>query len=216
MPSYSNAALLEQRISRCYSELIKLLQYEDIDYLLKIKIRQINAFYQQAFNKTSDEEEGLSIVEQYEQFIITASEVRSGLITAEQAYEKIEEKIEEEQINVLIDNILKVCELLFWVSVAAISYAICLSVGLPLLFLEPLIGCAVSTGTSVLFLISVVSAANCFEEFKTFDPINNQYAREKDLLSFFSTNEPKIKSSEELAPCSEEEVNSTPELGYCL
>ncbi len=216
MPLYRNAELLEQRISRCYSELTKLLQYEDIGYLLKIKIRQINAFYQQAFNNTSDEEEGLSIVEQYEKFIITASEVRAGQITAEQAYEKIEEKIEEGQIDVLIQNILKVCELLFWSSVAAISYAICLSVGLPLLVLEPLIGFAISAGTSILFLISVVSAGNCFEEFKTFDRINNQCAREKDLISFFSTNEAKKSASEELAPCSEEEPNSATELGYCL
>ena len=213
MPSNRNAESLEQRMSQCYSELTKLLQYQDMSYLLKIKIRHINGFYQREFYKASNEEECLSIVQQYEEFIFAASDTRLGLITAEQAYKKIEDKIKEGQIDVLMHNILKICELLFWVAAAATSYAICLSVGLPLLLLEPLTGFLLSAGTSILFLISVDSASNCFEEFKTFDRINNQYERERDVLSFFSTNAPKRGISEELMPYSEEEFNATAELG---
>ncbi|CEG58475.1 DUF5638 domain-containing protein [Legionella fallonii] len=215
MPSYKNAEQLKERLSLCYSELKKLLQQKNKNYLLNIKVLEINTFYQRAFDITSDEEDGNSIVNQYEEFIIAASEVQSGQITAEQAYEKINGKIQEEQTNILIHNILKVCELFFWVAVAAVSYAVGLSVGVPLLFLEPLIGFVAIAGTSVLFLFSIGAASNCFEDFKTFDRINHEYQREKDVISFFSANPPQRRIAEEAAALFEEKLDSTNEPGCC-
>lgn len=196
MPLYDNVELLAEKIINCNNELDSLFVTLDISQEFKKQLQKIKSFYARAFNKTLDEESGLSIVEEYEQFIIAASEVKLGHLTADKALELIQNTTDDRQCTVVIDNILKICELLFWTAAAAISYATCLTIGLPLFFLQPLLGIAITAGTGILFFAAVDIAGDCFEEFKSFDPINNEHTREKNVISFFSPLPSKPKTAE--------------------
>ena len=186
MPSYKNASRFNQRILNCNKKFDALFDKLEKGPNFKKQLQEVKFFYARAFNSTSNEEKKEAIVKEYEQFVITVSDVKSGKLTAQEGLEIIQDTAEERQSRVIIHNILKVCELFFWTTTAVAAYAACLSVGLPLLFLQPILGFAVSAGTTILFFTSLDNSLNCFEKFKSFDPINEEHTREKDIISFFS------------------------------
>lgn len=196
MPLYDNADCLLERIEQCNTELYKLHQEQSINYAFKAKLAQIKAFYERAFDNTLDEEEGMSIVNQYEHFIIVVTEVKLGQLTAEEAYESIQDVATQRKIDIIFHNFLKLCELLFWTGVIAISYATSLVGGIPLLLLEPLIGLGVIASTSLLCMVAVSEVTDCFKGFKVFDPVNDEHVREKQVISFFGPQPPQIVSRE--------------------
>ncbi len=187
MPSYDNAELLAQKIADCNRELDSLFANLNPGIEIARQTKQIKEFYKRAFDKTSNENTALKIVNQYEEFIITASAVKLGQLTAEQAFLMVDEVTEDRQFNIVMYNIFKVCELFFWTAAAATAYAACLTAGVSLLFLEPLIGFAVMAGTAILFGASIHHVGECFDEFKTFARVNQEGIREKNAISFFSS-----------------------------
>jgi hypothetical protein len=186
MPSYNNAELLAQKIADCNSELDSLFAYLDINYRLRMQLRDIKSFYQRAFNNASNENTAMEIINQYEQFIVSASEVKLGQMTVEEANLVIDDATEDRQFKIIVHNIFKLCELFFWTALAATAYAGCITVGIPLLFLEPLIGVALTIGTGLLCCSSFHNGLECFNEFKTFDRANEENTRERDVISFFA------------------------------
>ncbi|MCL9684671.1 DUF5638 domain-containing protein [Legionella maioricensis] len=208
MPSYNNAELLAQRIADCNVQLDSLFADLDINSTLKMQLGQIKYFYQRAFDKTSNEKNALRIALQYEQFIITATEVKLGQLTADGANDIIADTTDDRQFNIVMYNILKVCELFFWTAVAAAAYVGCITTGIPLLFLEPFTGFAVTAGTSLLFAAAVHQAGECFEEFKTFARINAEDTRERSVISFFSSQP--LRRVEQTAPDEDLESSSEP------
>ncbi|BCA94511.1 hypothetical protein TUM19329_08720 [Legionella antarctica] len=208
MPSFENAELLKKKIVDCNRELDSLFTNLNPDIKLKEQASQIKYFYKRAFDKTSNENTALKIVQQYEQFITTASEVQLGQLTAAEANRVIDDVTEDRQFNILKYNIFKVCELIFWTAVAAASYSAGLTLGIPLMFLEPLIGFTITAGTAILFAVSITNASDCFDEFKTFDRVNFENSREKDVISFFSR-QPSPKLNETDAEENVDSYNST-------
>ena len=127
-------------------------------------------------------------------------------MTAEEANLVIDDATEDRQFKIIVHNIFKACELFFWSAVAGTAYVGCVTVGIPLLFLEPLIGLAVTFGTGVLFCSSVHNAGECFDEFKTFDRVNEENTRERNVISFFSPPQPlqKAKATQDDLEASDE------------
>lgn len=186
MPSYKNSAQFNQRILNCNKKFDALFEKLEKGSNFQRQLQEVKFFYARAFNSTSNEEKREVIIKEYEQFVVTVSDVKSGKLTAQEGLEIIQATAEERQSRVMIHNILKVCELFFWTTAAVAAYAAGLSVGLPLLFLQPILGFAVSAGTTILFFISLDNSLTCFEKFKSFDPISEEHTREKDIISFFS------------------------------
>lgn len=211
MPSYDNAELLAQKIADCNSELDALFADLNVSISLKRQLRDIKNFYQRAFDKTSNKKTATTIVNQYEQFIVSASEVKLGQLTAEEANLKINDVTEDRQLNIIMHNIFKVCELFFWAFVAATAYVGCLTIGIPSLFLQPFIGLAVTVGTGVLLGSAIHNMGECMDAFKSFDRVNKEDTQEKDIISFFSRQP--LRKLEEMGP--DKDLESTYESPTC-
>ncbi|HAU1654769.1 TPA: hypothetical protein JBJ28_14565 [Legionella pneumophila] len=186
MPSYNNVRLLEKRLQNCDTQLNQLFNGQELPIKFLQQLNQIKYFYNSAFNKTDNEDDGLEIVEEYENFISLASQVKSGQINADKAFETIKDNTESKQTDVIIANFFKVCELMFWATAAFFSYVACVSVGIPLTFCEPLLGVAVSLSTFLMAVSTASKFLDCFDEFQSLDKINEHDQNQKDTVRFFS------------------------------
>jgi hypothetical protein len=168
----------ENTLNETFNDLPKSHKFEQ-------DLTDIKFYYIESLRNAESEYEGRRVVEQYEKFTTNLLKVRNGDLSAKQAQALIDDKQEDKIIDIVINNIFTVCELLFWVAAAAVSYATCLTVGIPLLFLQPLLGVAVTAGTGLLMFVSLDFAGDCFEEFQSSDLIDEEYTRETNAISFF-------------------------------
>lgn len=146
---------------------------------------QVKLYYSSAFNKATHSSTARSIIQSYHQFVFNLQEVKLGKLTAEKALEQIQENTDSRKLGVFFYNLAKVCELLFCAGVAAFCGIAAVTVGLPLSIASPFIGFAVTAGTLTLFVTTFGKGIDCFDEFKSTTPINDEDAREKSLFGFF-------------------------------
>ncbi|CZG75855.1 TPA: lpg2271 family Dot/Icm T4SS effector [Legionella pneumophila] len=194
MPSYKNARLLEKRLQNCDTQLNQFFNGQELSIKFLQQLNQIKYFYNSAFSKTENEDDGLEIVEEYENFISLVSQVKSGQINADKAFETIKDTTESRQADVIIANFFKVCELMFWATAAFFSYLACVSVGIPLTFCDPLLGIAVSLSTFLMTISTASKFLDCFDEFQSLDKINEHDKNQKDTVRFFSKTSTSISS----------------------
>lgn len=186
MPSYKNARLLEKRLQNCDIQFYQLFNNQELSRKFFLQLNQIKYFYTASFNKTQNEDDGIEIIEEYENFISLVAQVKSGEISADKAFETIKDTTESKQTDVIIANFFKVCELMFWATAAFFSYVACVSVGVPLTFCEPFIGIAVTASTFLMTCSAIEKFFNCFDQFQSFDKINDLDQSKKDTVTFFS------------------------------
>ncbi|AMP89167.1 DUF5638 domain-containing protein [Legionella pneumophila] len=186
MPSYNNARLLEKRLQNCDTQLNQLFNGQELSRKFLHQLNQIKYFYNSAFNKTDNEDDGIEAIEEYENFISLVSQVKSGQINADKAIETIKDTTESKQADVIIANFFKVCELMFWAAAAFFSYLACVSVGIPLTFCEPILGITVSLSTFLMTVSTASKFLDCFDEFESLDKINEHDQNQKDTIRFFS------------------------------
>lgn len=186
MPSYDNAKKLADQIVMCETNLDSLFEGLKKSYDLEQQLAKIKAYYRRAFNKTHFECAGEDIVEEYQNLVFAIEQLKSGKLTADEALETIEETANNRTAGVIVYNLFKMCELLFWAAAAAACYVGCISVGIPLICCEPVIGLAITIGTGALLLNTANECLNCFEQFQSLDPIEEETIREKNIVSFFA------------------------------
>ena len=197
MPSYTNEQKkYAQRLLDCNEGLDSVFSDINITPEFEKQLDEIKSFYISSFKNTLDDDAGISVARQYQTFIVTLSEVRGGSLTADEALEIIQETKDDRQDNIIVQNILKVCELLFWVAAAALCYAASITIGIPLLFLEPLTGIFVAATSAILFYLAADLAAECFGEFESFDSVDEEHTRETNAISFFSPPSPRRTSQQ--------------------
>lgn len=150
------------------------------------QLKKIQQFYRCAFKQAPNDSAGCTVIKEYSDLIERIEKVKCGNLTATQAIEEISNSAENKRINIIIENVLKACELLFWTASAAVFYVGCVTVGIPMMLCEPIIGSAIFIGCTAFLSASFVSAIECFEQLKSFDHINKEERRELNLISFFS------------------------------
>lgn len=185
MPKYDAAPELVQQIVENNKKLDALFKDLLVAEDTKNNLQEIKDFYLTAFNKTTNQGSGTSIVEEYKQLFNMFYNVKSGDLNADDASKYLKITTEGRQAGIVIHNILKVCELIFWIGVAVCSYIGCVTIGLPLFALQPFVSVAVMVGTGTLFFSSAEHIGNCFTEFESFDSVNKEEARENHMISFF-------------------------------
>lgn len=186
MPAYDNAPKLVERIRLCNNELDELFSGIQLSKEFEQQLKEIKAFYARSFNRTKDEIDGEYITQEYRSLINTAKKVKRGELKSDRALDAVKKLSDSREYDIIIHNILKVCELLFWGTVAAASILAFATFGAPLLICEPLLGLAVSFTSSFLFFTTADKFLNCFDQFKSFDRIDAESKREIGLISFFS------------------------------
>ena len=103
MPLYDNAELLLQKKADCDRELFALFFELERGRNPWPSLDPIKKFYNRAFNKATTEDSALKVIDQYEQLIITISEVKLGHLTALQA-RRIIDDVTESRKNEIVTN----------------------------------------------------------------------------------------------------------------
>lgn len=174
-------------MSQMDKSLISIFVDLNINKAFDRDLKKIQKVYRYAFNEAPNESTGSKVIKEYSDLIEQIKKVKCGNLTATQAIEEISNSAENKRINIIIENVLTACELLFWTASAAVFYIGCVTVGIPMILCELIIGSAIFIGCAAFLSASFVSAIECFEQFKSFDHINKEERRELNLISFFSS-----------------------------
>ncbi len=176
---------LSANLEQYKEELNSLFQTESITESFRQNLNGLNDYYTRRFWKNDNDTKRKSLVNEYGLLLETIKKIKTGSLKTEQALKNISDISSDRKIDVIIQNIFKTCELLFWLTAAITSYAFCIGFGIPIMFFNPVVGLAITIGTSVLMLEAAIQTLKCVDEFKSFDPINKQEKLERNLISFF-------------------------------
>lgn len=184
MPLYNNSLELNLRRRKCDAKLKELLDIIETDDDRRRLYPQIEIYFAYYFNKTTNEAEGTAIIRQYELFLTLVSDVQQGLLSREDALKKLDEEMEDNKFAIIADNILKVCEILFWSTVAGLAYGACFTIA-GALSVNPVVGVVAMIGLFILCIVAIDNAVECLDEFKTFDQDEKLGTIEKQYIGFF-------------------------------
>ena len=173
--------------------------FSERDYHLsrsfKHDLKKLIHYYERSFWETSSLDKRAKVIKEYQFLVSTTEEVNNGTLSAQEALKKIDEVNQNRKNKILVDNIIKTCELLFWIAVAVLSCTLCLTVGVPLTQVNPLLGAALTIASSLCVADALLEASDCMDEFKSSGPIRKQEKRERTIISFF--NKPSLERDEE-------------------
>jgi hypothetical protein len=182
MPSYSNM----RSLNLCKTNLCNLFNLKSNieNYFI-----QLSDFYENAVDKSQNEQEAKKIVERYKSLVSLLQRTKSGDLTAEKALKEVKDTALKSKLGVVLHNIFKACELLFWASAALIcGYALVQGVPLLLTPMTPDFLLVMVTSLTVIALALVSSAQkaiNCCSQFKSFKNINEESLMANELVTFF-------------------------------
>ncbi|WP_035890795.1 DUF5638 domain-containing protein [Legionella norrlandica] len=199
MPSLSNISLLAKRLQNCDQQFYQLFDQKELSRNFIQKLEQIKIYYLCSFNKVNDKDEAIKVIKEYEAFIKLASQVKSGEINADKAFESIKQTKQSQQAEIIFANFFKVCEMMFWATAAFFSSMACLSIGLPLTSCEPILGITVTLSTYFMACYTTAKFVECFDEFQSFDPIKVLNKNKKEVVTFFSKSEHQVPQEKDTA-----------------
>ena len=125
------------------------------------------------------------LLEELEFFLSNIRGVQEGAFSTEVALNNIERVFGDRKLGVTYRNILNTCELLFWLTATVTSLSVCIAIGIPVIFFNPLTGLAIIIGTTVSTLESAKNTQECIDKYQSYNEIDEQDKREKNLLSLF-------------------------------
>ena len=178
-----------------FAELNELVAKKKHEELTR-QTQQLTNYYLTRFLQASSTATRNKVADDYQLLLNTIKEVDEGSLTTDQALSQINRLSCTRQMDLIIENIFRACELLFWACALVTSYAFCLGLGIPLMFFNPLLGLSITLGTSLILLESGFKAFECINQFKPFKALNDQAALEKSTLLFFSQTKPRHQEDE--------------------
>lgn len=190
-------------IEQCRSELFALfLEDQRTTKTFLNDLNKIHHYYCQQF--LINQSKKFNTVRDYRSLVHTLQQVKEGSISFEQGLKAVHKLSFQRKIELSVTNLLKACELAFWMMAAITSYTLCLGLAVPLIFLNPPLGVALTLGASSMMLAATLKGADCVRDFQSFNHINKQEALEHNALSFFNSSQPKpngpTERREELEP----------------
>lgn len=200
MAFFENKVELEQRLDENDRKLSSFFTQIEENNELEQNLQHVKNYYRISFARATAKSNADSIVESYEKFVEILAKTRDGSHTAHQAIEFINETNADREIGIIFHNIAKVCEIIFW----ALTIFTCLlaiaTIDCAFLVAQPIIGIALTAGTTLLALTTANELVDCFGEFKSLDRLQDEDKRERNLVSFFKAAEPIMPLEPEATP----------------
>lgn len=186
MPYFDNRHQLEQRFNTCKEKFSQLFFMLNSNQRPTQVLGDIETYFRISFERATSADSAQIIITSYEQLQTTLSEVSAGTITANEAIKTLNETNSSRKMGIVFYNIAHFCEQLFWAIATVNCFMSAVSVGIPLMFLSPPIGLAITIGTSMLMLFTAEKLWKGFDDYKSFERLDHEIAREHDLISFFA------------------------------
>lgn len=199
MPDFIKDEQLNARLQECDARISKLVPQGNRTNEVEGQLKLFKKHYRQSFQNSKSNKNASSILSSYEEAILRLERVKCGELSAEKAVKLIDSETCSRKLAIVYHNIAKVCELLFWLMATTTCFSALIDIGIPLIFTQPLIGCAVSISMIAMMKTLFGKATNCLSQFKSFDRYNDEAAREKNLASFFQP-APAVSSDQEIEP----------------
>ena len=192
---------LHNKFEQYKKELNESFQKENFTESFRQNLHNLNDYYTRQFFKEESHSKKRTLVAEYALLLETIKQIKAGSLTTDAALKNINQITSDRKKEIVIHNIFKTCELLFWLTAAVTSYAFCLGFGIPIMFFNLPMGLAITIGTCILTLEAGVQALKCIGEFKLFTATNKQDKLERNIASFFlppKATEPFLDEEDEL------------------
>jgi hypothetical protein len=204
---------LSSALEQSIKELNDLFQKENLTESFRQNLLSLNEYYTRRFWNFDSFTKRQTLVNVYCLLLATIKQIKAGSLPAEQAINNLDSITSDRKTDVVVRNIFKACELLFWLPAALTSYAFCIGFGVPLMFFNLPLGLAITGGTSVLMLEAAVQALKCVDDFQSFSSINKQERLERNVVSFFlppKKNKKPMQGEEELDASLSSDISPSP------
>jgi len=189
MATTKTIAELTQEIDDCDSQFDTLFQ--DIEHnncTSQLERKLIKDFNRQEFQKAlmKGTDDGHLCLQRYQKLVAAFAAVKTGQMTAQDAQDYINKLSDSRAMHAIFHNVLKLCDMAFWVLTAMACYVTGFGIGIPLLILKPILGIFLIIGTAMVAYQSASNFANCIYEFDSVFTVEEEQEREEDVLSKLS------------------------------
>lgn len=191
MSWFENKEQLALEYDKIHDRFESLFKDLSLENNLNAQKQELLAYYANHFVQACKNSEGTEFLEEFDALVTACEETKSGKITAVEGFEIVNTLASYRKTDVILDNIFKILEALFLFTVCVASFMACVSVGIPLMFLEPFTGAVTAFATALLAFVSFTSALQCFDELKSTTPVANEKACEAAMITFFKPAAPK-------------------------
>ncbi|KTD74695.1 DUF5638 domain-containing protein [Legionella waltersii] len=199
MPSQRITGELEKCKKALFQLFIDQVQLQGINHHLN----QLHRYYSRLIDNAEYCLEEDEVIEEYWDFINQLSQVKQGNMTAQEAMDQAEELMSDKDCGSLCDELFKLCEVIFWGTVACIGYVSCAAIGMPLILCEPLLGVALTLSTLALAMMATDVCLETMEDFELYAGHNEALGNQKGLLtavSMFKKTDAKKESAQPSEP----------------
>lgn len=185
----------EKRFDECNKRIDGLFQGIESKTEIKRQVQEIKNHYRDLYIEASTNSDEELCIETYELFTQALEGIKEGRIKSEEILEQFEEINFLRKAGIVLDNIFKALELLFWATLSAALFTQSILLAPTFVAVNPFFALSVLSLACMAIIFSVVSFFNCIDEFKSLDTIEEEIKREKNVFQFFKKAEPYADTS---------------------
>lgn len=210
-----NRRELEQRLLECDEKLDELCEQlltsfidPEVKKQIEDHINMVNKYYNTSYQKAKDTPKIEAIIITYEQYVEILTKIKNGTYNSPQqtlkefkaeALVNISDNNIDRKLDVVLWNLAKGCQAVFWAAVSITLFSLIFLIALPTLIVQPVIGIATMMAVCGFLLITAMKFLNCFNEFRTLGRHNDEFKAEASLLERFSIFAPDSVSSDSVS-----------------
>jgi hypothetical protein len=177
---------INAELDKCKKALFKLFEGLIQQQGINQQLNQLHRYYAKLIDNAEYDLEEDEVIEEYWAFIELLSNVQKGNMSANDAIEQSEELMTDKDCASLCDDLFKLCEVIFWGTVACLSYVSCAAIGIPLILCDPLLGFALTATTAALAMLTTGLCLETMDEFESYAGHDEAFENQKGLLSAVS------------------------------
>ncbi len=205
-----NRTEMELRLTKCHENLNQLfagIMTDEVGRTFQPHIESVQKYYNTSYQKAEKTSTIEKIISRYEEYIQLLTNVSQGKPKAQERVDIFKQNLLSRKIDVVLSNLAKACELIFWAAAAITLFSSIFMIALPIVIVQPPLGVAIMIAVGGLLIKSAMSCFNCFKEFRTLGRHKKGYDDEVATLIRHREECNKSKKPTLFQPVPEEPVN---------
>jgi hypothetical protein len=183
MPQIINIVEEMQACETRFNSLFDGLNENDV--LKNNRASLIKAYWDAFENQTSVAGE-LEVLAEYNHFIENLTKVKLDGNSAYDVYNDALNHAQSRKTAVILYNIAKVFELIFWFSLFMLAAVTAINIGIPLIFLNPLLGITMTLAFGLLSYVTFKNFSSGLDTIKTYEGLPELATAEQNCIRFFA------------------------------
>ncbi|KTD00264.1 DUF5638 domain-containing protein [Fluoribacter gormanii] len=191
---------LEKRLNECDKKIDALFKGVKLNEEIEKQLKSIQAYYHKLYIESIDKQAEKECIKIYELLVTGLEGIKKGDLKSEEVLKELDEITSIRKSNILLENILTALELLCWAALSGVFFSYCVLMAPPLVAVNPFFALAILSIACMAAIYSTVNFFNCIDEFKSSTPVEEEFKREKNLISFFKFTPPSESPSKVFEP----------------